>query len=123
MYTYQQQQSLYLLGQVPGGLFANLTNLPVLGSFHVSDVVLNSFGLVPPAISKNTLNLMSTYIAFVNTHDPNNHGLKGLPHWPTWDPKNKGMFKYQESGPEIIRDDYRERQMDFVNRNADVYVY
>lgn len=123
MYTYQQQQSLYLLSQLPGGLLTNLTNLPVLGSFHVSDVVLNSFGRVPAALSKNTLNIMSTYIAFMNSQDPNNHGLEGLPEWPTWDPEGKAMFKYQESGPVIIKDDYREEQMGFVNRNADTYVY
>lgn len=95
----------------------------MLGSFHVSDVVLNDFGFIPPVISKNTLNIMSTFIAFVNTLDPNNHGLADLPHWPTWDPQGVAMFQYAEDGCKIIRDDYREKQMAFMNENADVYTY
>ena len=109
-----------ILGQLPA--LTSLTGLPVLGSFHVSDVVLNCFGTVPSTISKNTLNLMSTYISFVNTHDPNNHGLAGLPNWPQWDPNGKAMFRYKESGPDIIKDDYRETQMRFINDNGDTYV-
>ena len=85
-------------------------------------MVLNDFGLVPASISKNTLNLMSTYIAFVNSLDPNNHGLKNLPHWPTWDPKSKARFRYNESGCTIIKDDFREEQMRFVNERADIYL-
>ncbi|KAK4496750.1 hypothetical protein PRZ48_012733 [Zasmidium cellare] len=119
-YTYLIEQSAYIIGQLAP--FASLTGFPLVGSFHASDVILNDFGLIPAAISKNTLNLMSTYISFVNTLDPNNHGLKDLPHWPTWDPQRKAMFKYNESGCSIIRDDYREEQMGFVNENADVYV-
>lgn len=64
---------------------------------------------------------MSTYIAFVNSEDPNNHGLKDLPQWPTWNPEEKAMFEHRESGPRIIKDDFREKQMDFINNNADTY--
>ena len=120
VWTYQQEQSLYLLTQLP---LLQSNDLPVLGSFHVSDVVLNSFGTIPPTLSKNTLNVMSTYIAFVNSQDPNNHGLQGLPQWPNWTPEGREMFKYQESGPVIIKDDYREKQFEFINGNADTYVF
>lgn len=101
---------------------SGLTQFPLLGSFHASDVIFNDFGLIPPALSKNTNNLMPTYIAFVNTGDPNNHGLKNMPKWPTWNPTEKAMFEYRESGPRIIRDDFRETQIDFINQH-DEYTY
>lgn len=122
-YTYLQEQSIPLLGRLAPPPLNTLTGLPVLGSFHVSDVALNSFGTIPPAISRNTRDLMSTYIAFVNSLDPNTHGLGDLPEWPTWTPEGRGMFKYQESGARVIRDDYREKQFDFVNGRADTYVF
>lgn len=120
-WTYLQEQSVPILGQL--GELGGLTGLPLLGSFHVSDVALNSFGTVPPAISRVTRDLMSTYIAFVNSHDPNTHGLQGLPTWPNWTPEGREMFMYKESGAEIIRDDYREEAFRFINDNADTYVF
>lgn len=120
-WTYQIEQSIPVLGQL--GPLGGLTGLPLLGSFHVSDVVLNSFGTLPPAISRNTRDIMSTYIAFVNSQDPNTHGLADLPEWPKWTPDEKAMFRYKENGADIITDDYREEQMRFVNDNADTYVF
>lgn len=119
-YTYQIEQSLPILGQVAP--LSSLTGLPLLGSFHASEVLFNAFGSIPAAISKNTLNIMSTFIAFVNTLDPNNHGLGNLPAWPTWDPEAKSLFEFKESGCDIIKDDYREEAMAFVNENADTYM-
>jgi hypothetical protein len=45
-------------------------DVPVLGSFHASDVTFYDFGTVPDA---NTKNIMDTLIAFVSSLDPNNH--------------------------------------------------
>lgn len=44
VWTYQQEYSLYLLTQLP---LLKSNHLPILGSFHVSDVVLDSFGTIP----------------------------------------------------------------------------
>ncbi|GME62228.1 putative carotenoid ester lipase precursor protein [Neofusicoccum parvum] len=122
-YTYLIEQDLPLLGQLPLLNNLGLSSLPILGSFHISEVVLNAFGFLPPAISKNSLNIMSTWISFVNNLDPNEHGLADLPHWPTWGLEEKSMFKYNEAGCEIIRDDFRETQMRFINDNAETYIY
>ncbi|KAI5361762.1 putative carboxylesterase, type B, alpha/Beta hydrolase [Septoria linicola] len=69
--SYQIKQSLPILGQL--GLLnpTQLNNLPVLGSFHISDVVLNAFGTIPASVSKNSLHIMSSLIQFANTLDPN----------------------------------------------------
>lgn len=119
-YTYLIEQSLPVLGQIAP--LSSLTGLPLLGSFHASEVLFNAFGSIPAALSKNTLNIMSTFIAFVNTLDPNDHGLQGLPEWPTWNPQQKSMFRYKESGCDIITDDYREEAMALVNEHPDTYV-
>lgn len=118
-WTYQIEQSLPILGQID--LLGGLTNLPVLGSFHASDVAFNSFGLLPPLLSQNSKNIMSTNIAFVNSLDPNNHGLQ-LAKWPKWTPQDKAMFNFKETGPDVIRDDFREEAMRLVNDNAETYM-
>jgi acetylcholinesterase len=101
-------------------LLSDLTNIPVLGSFHASDVTLNSFGLLPLALSQNSRNIMSTNIAFVNSFNANDRRLD-LPHWPNWTPDEKGMFRYKESGPDVT-DDFREAAMRLVNDNPDIYI-
>jgi acetylcholinesterase len=116
-WTYQIEQSFPVLGQLD--LLGDLTDLPLLGSFHASDVAFNSFGLLPPLLSQNSRNIMSTNIAFVNSLDPNNHCLD-LPHWPNWTPYEKAMYK--ESGRDIIKDDFREAAMRLLNDNPGTYV-
>lgn len=78
-WTYQIVNSAAIVGQSPilGASGLDVAQLPVLGSFHASDVTMNVFAETPATISKNTLNIMSTFISFANTHDPNNHGLGG----------------------------------------------
>jgi acetylcholinesterase len=60
---------------------------------------------------------MDTVISFVATLDPNNHGT-GFPKWPNWTPAKREMYQFVESGPEVIRDDYREAVMAYINANA-----
>lgn len=116
-WSYQIKQTLPLLGQLDILNPLRLNDIPILGSFHISDVVLNAFGTVPAAISKNTLNIMSSLIQFANTQDPNVPG-SGNPEWPNYDPQDPKQFQFREDGPEIIGDGYRKVQMDFLERNA-----
>mgnify|MGYP005989219797 FL=1 len=41
LYTYEIVQSLPILGKF--SIFGRLSNLPILGSFHSSDVAFNTF--------------------------------------------------------------------------------
>lgn len=52
-----------------------LQGLPILGTFHASDV-LNVFGLIP---SVPTNEIQSRYISFANSLNPN---VDGYAHWP-----------------------------------------
>lgn len=116
-WSYQIKESLPLLGQLELLNPLQLTNIPILGSFHIADVVLNAFGTLPPAISKNSLNIMSSLIQFANTLDPNTKDL-GLPHWPKYDKENPQQFQFREDGCRLIDDAYRKEQMDFLENNA-----
>ncbi|KAL6410999.1 alpha/beta-hydrolase [Ilyonectria robusta] len=62
--------------------------------------------------------MMSTFIAFVNSLDPNNHGLADVSNWLTWEPEKKSMLQDAESGCEIIKDDFREKEINFINNHA-----
>ncbi|KAF2756481.1 sterol esterase [Pseudovirgaria hyperparasitica] len=98
-----------------------LANIPVLGSFHVSDVVLYWFGLLPPTVSRNSLHLMSVLVSFVNHLDPNQHGLSDLPKWPLFDESGRKTMHLRESQTDIITDDYRANAIKFINDNGDVF--
>jgi carboxylesterase type B len=116
-WSYQIKQTLPGAGQISLLNPLRLNDIPILGSFHISDVVLNAFGTVPAAISKNTLHIMSSLIQFANTLDPNVQGL-GLPQWPRYNPQSPRQFQFREDGPRIIGDAYRKAQMDFLENNA-----
>jgi carboxylesterase type B len=122
-WSYQIEDSLPLLGQIPLINQLGVADLPALGSFHVSDVVLCTFGTLPASVSKNTLNLMSTIISFATTHDPNNHGLADLPYWPRYNTDNRTLFRYKEDGPDLIPDTYREEAFNFQNDNGDAFEF
>lgn len=119
VWTYEVDESLPLLSQVPALNQLGLTNVPLLGSFHVAETVLNLFGTLPAAISKNTLAMMSMWISFANTLDPNNHGVSSLPEWPAWNSTALSQYRFQEAGPDVIQDNYRADAMNYINDNAE----
>lgn len=102
-----------------GGASGSLLPVPVLGSFHASDVFLYTFGTIPSDVSPNTRNVMGTMISFVTTLDPNNHGLADVPIWPLYTEDQKDTFLFSETGASIIQDTYREQEMDYINAHAD----
>jgi acetylcholinesterase len=121
-WTYQIELDLPLLGEIPLLKDLGLSRLPILGSVHLSDAVLYTFGTIPPLLSRNTRNIMGTIISFANTLDPNNHGFKDIPHWPTYGYNSKNLYQFEETGPVVINDDFREDAMRYINDNADTFV-
>ncbi|KAL5335517.1 Alpha/Beta hydrolase protein [Aspergillus crustosus] len=120
-WTFEMEVSLPLLGQIPLLDILGLDNIPALGSFHASDVLLHAFGTIPASLSPNTRNIMSAIVAFANTLDPNNHGLKDLPHWPAHDKEAKALYLFKDAGPKVIEDTFRQEAMDFINENAEAF--
>ncbi|KAF2756378.1 carotenoid ester lipase [Pseudovirgaria hyperparasitica] len=105
------------------GLLPNnpLTKLPILGSFHAFDVFFYMFANLPRQLSKNVDNRQATAISFVRTLDPNNHG-RDIPYWPQWTGKGRETYHFLESGPGVIRDDYRVEQMEYINAHPDSFL-
>jgi hypothetical protein len=98
------------------------TDIPQLGSFHASDVFLYWFGTIPEELSRNSYHLMGVLVAFVSAQDPNQHGMEDVPEWPRWDDDasaGKATMRFRESGVDVVRDDYRAVQMDYINEIGD----
>lgn len=104
-----------LLGSILGG---NNVNVPILGSFHGSDIFFYDYGTLPVPNAKN---IMDTVISFVATLSPNNHG-RNIPLWPEYTTATKQMYHFIESGPGIIYDTYRTEQMNYINANRDSFL-
>lgn len=123
IWTYQTEVDVPLsalsdtfLGELFGD--SGVADIPILGSFHAFDAIFYLFETLPSIISNNVQNIMGTWISFIHNQNPNHHGMD-LPHWPQWDKKSKKMYHFQESGPDVIIDTYREKQMEFMNAIAD----
>lgn len=100
---------------------SELTNIPLLGSFHAYDVWFNVFGFIPSSLSKNTQNRQATIISFVRNLDPNMHGLD-IPDWPEYTTEGLETYRFVESGPEIVKDDYRIAGMEYINAHPDSFL-
>ena len=121
-YLTEQRLPLPLLEGTPIGQIIDkppLLEIPLLGSFHASDIVLNWFGTLPEALSQNSVHLIAVLVAFVHDQDPNQHGLSGLPHWPTYEPESLQTMHFVEGDVDLVTDDYRKEQMDYINEISD----
>lgn len=103
-----------LVGKLLGRLKA--TNIPILGSFHASDVFFYFFGTIPDTVSNNSRHLMGALVHFVHDLDPNH---SEIPQWPQWDSGNLETMHFQEEGLELIKDNYRKEGMDYINQIKD----
>ncbi|KAK2768456.1 hypothetical protein FQN54_000311 [Arachnomyces sp. PD_36] len=117
-WTYQTENTLSEL-PLPDFLGDDILNVPILGSFHGSDIFFYDYGTLPLPNSKN---IMDTTISFVSTLDPNNHGRSELTKWPEYTSTAKEMYHFIQSGPEVITDTYREEQMAYINSHADSFL-
>lgn len=98
-----------------------LTHLPVVGSFHVFDVSFYMFAGLPYVLSKNTQAYQATAISFIRNLDPNKHGL-GLADWPRYSEGGLETYNFKESGPEVVKDDWRVEAMQFFNDHRDTFL-
>lgn len=118
VWNYVHDQDVFSGGLVPD---TDLTNIPLLGSFHAADVWLNVFGQIPALLSKNTQNRQATIISFVRNLEPNAHGLD-IPDWPEYTAEKLETYRFVESGPEVIADDYRVERMQYINDHPDAFL-
>ncbi|KAF9042864.1 alpha/beta-hydrolase, partial [Hymenopellis radicata] len=97
-------------------IYKRVRNIPVLGSFHMADLVLNSFRdlpILPPADMQDYL------IHFVTDLDPNGNGNEttGGITWPKYTKEEPKMLSFNDARPKltITEDTFREPQMNAIN--------
>jgi carboxylesterase type B len=93
-------------------LSSYLYGVPVLGTFHGSDV-LTTYGLTPGVPSST---IQAYYISFINTLDPND-GTKGLPTWPKWS-AGKQLLNLNALSNTFIPDSFRSDAYDWISAHV-----
>lgn len=121
VWNYIHDQDLPLVAELLPAESSVLADIPLLGSFHASDVWLNVFGQVPASLSKNTRDRQATMVSFVRNLEPNAHGL-AIPDWPEWTAEKQETYRFKESGPEVVADDYRAERMEYINDHPDAFL-
>lgn len=91
-------------------LSSYLYGTPILGTFHVSDV-LYAFGFLPGV---PTASIMSYYISFFTTMDPNTNKKHSLPPWPKWaDCDDHQLLNFRQLDNGLVTDDFRNETYTF----------
>jgi triacylglycerol lipase len=88
--------------------------LPVLGTFHGSDLLQVFFGVLPNYAS---VAFRSYYLSFVNHLDPNTNS--GVQNWPQWS-AGKQLLNVYPLFATLIDDDFREDTYDYIISNSDI---
>ncbi|WOO85999.1 putative secreted lipase [Vanrija pseudolonga] len=98
--------------------------IPVVGTFHASDIVQVWFGILPNYASKNIRNYFAN---FVYNLDPNNAsgGTNGNSKvrevWPRWNPANPVLIQFFAGFFGTIKDDFRQASADSLEKNRQVF--
>ncbi|KAF5335023.1 hypothetical protein D9758_016192 [Tetrapyrgos nigripes] len=88
-----------------------------LGVFHSSEVRYVYGGVQNPTPSDATLspNMMDYWISFTTSLDPNDDKGSSRPEWPQYTPDNQVIIQLNGDNLTAIPDDYRKKQIDFIN--------
>ncbi|KAK1760232.1 sterol esterase precursor [Echria macrotheca] len=95
---------------------------PILGTFHGSDLLQVFYGILPNYASKS---IQSFYANFVYNLDPNDAkggtnaiGSKVGISWPQWS-KNRMLMQFFANNADLLKDDFRGKQYDWIKANVD----
>jgi carboxylesterase type B len=88
---------------------------PILGSFHVTDIVELFYNENPSQSVKDT---RTYYFNFLYNLDPN-AGVSGLAEWPRWAEGNKLMW-FQNNKTDLLADDFRSDSATVLLDNKDI---
>ncbi|KAF9497593.1 lipase [Pleurotus eryngii] len=111
-----------------GYLFADpQSSDPVNGVPHASEIpyVYGALGILGGTVTPQALALsrimVDYWVSFATSLDPNDG--KGLPRplWTQYTPSNQAIMLLNSTGTTMIPDDYRKKQIDFINSNPAVW--
>ena len=89
--------------------------LPILGTFHASDLLQVFYGIKDNNAAKS---IRGYYYSFIYDLDPNSNN--NLDHWPEWS-KNKELMQFHEDKNNLMGDDFRVDSYEFMKSNVDVF--
>ncbi len=87
--------------------------LPILGTFHGSDLIQVFFGIRPDYCADA---FRAYYLSFVNTLDPNEGTSRRFAKWPEWK-ENKRLLNMYADWSTFVKDDFRTDTYDFLVNN------
>ncbi|KAI5285639.1 hypothetical protein KEM54_000409 [Ascosphaera aggregata] len=90
--------------------------LPVLGTFHGSDIIQVFYGN-PPTYATSAFR--QWYISFVNHLDPNKGKDSKYLDWPEWSPSNLNMITVAADDASYMTDDFRKEAYDVINSHVE----
>ncbi|KAI0020421.1 alpha/beta-hydrolase [Xylariomycetidae sp. FL0641] len=85
---------------------------PILGTFHGSDLLQVFYGVLPNYASEA---IQGYYINFVYNMDPNTADYAD---WPQWN-EDKQLMQFHADDANLLADDFRSDQYDFIAANVD----
>jgi carboxylesterase type B len=103
-------------------LSSYLEGMPILGTFHGSDLLEAYFDLPFPL---PTNSIRCYYIGFINSLNPNefvgNPAALGTIEWPQYSPSAPNLLNFQALANSIIPDTFRESSYEYLGSNANIF--
>ncbi|KIM41288.1 hypothetical protein M413DRAFT_445322 [Hebeloma cylindrosporum] len=96
---------------------------PAIGVSHSSEVLF-VYG-APKDTSASAMHLSSImidyWVSFATSLDPNDGRGNARPHWAQYTPENEVLLQLNGDNTTLIPDDYRKKQIDFINSDPTVF--
>lgn len=89
--------------------------LPVLGTFHATDVLADYNNLASPVPVQS---VQTYYISFANSLDPNSAGVPGLLEWPLYDTSTRSLVNFEALDNVVMPDTFRSAAYDFLSTHT-----
>ncbi|KAJ2932844.1 hypothetical protein H1R20_g4251, partial [Candolleomyces eurysporus] len=114
----------------PYGTGDELFGLPASYKRHASLIshaaeIAYVYGQLPPTAGAASQNLsvviMDYWISFTVSLDPNDGKGVERPKWPQYKDKNQVLLQLEGGNTTVVKDDFREEAIGFLNKNAELF--
>ncbi|KAA8644904.1 hypothetical protein EYZ11_010996 [Aspergillus tanneri] len=88
--------------------------LPIMGTFHASDILQVFYGILPNYASRS---IHTYYLSFVYDQDPNSRRGEFM-EWPQWK-EGRELMNFHAHSAQLLKDDFRSNAFDLMMKNVD----
>ncbi|RXW15272.1 hypothetical protein EST38_g10583 [Candolleomyces aberdarensis] len=104
--------------------FTDPQGVPAAGVPHGAEIAY-VYGQVPPTAGAASQNLsvvmMDYWISFTVSLDPNDGKGVERPKWPQYKDKSQVLLQLEGGNTTVVKDDFREEAIGFLNKNAELF--